>query len=176
MRILYLSQYFPPEVGATQTRAYEMARGLVRAGHQVTMLTELPNHPSGIVQPGYQGRWLVRRELDGIDVIHTWVRASPQKTLRTRLRFYVSYMVSAVIAGLLGARALRCHLRHVAAAFRRRRCAVAELSAPHAAGVPGARPVRRNRPWPWASCAIVASSPGRRRWPAPATGPAGSSP
>lgn len=35
MRILYLSQYFPPEVGATQTRAHEMARGLVKAGHQV---------------------------------------------------------------------------------------------------------------------------------------------
>ena len=45
MRILYLSQYFPPEVGATQTRAYEMARYLVSAGHQVTMLTEVPNHP-----------------------------------------------------------------------------------------------------------------------------------
>ncbi len=36
MRILYLSQYFPPEVGATQTRAYEMATGLIRAGHHVT--------------------------------------------------------------------------------------------------------------------------------------------
>jgi hypothetical protein len=32
MRILYLSQYFPPEIGATQTRAYEMAKGLVRSG------------------------------------------------------------------------------------------------------------------------------------------------
>jgi len=36
MHILYLSQYFPPEGGATQTRAYEMSRNLVLMGHQVT--------------------------------------------------------------------------------------------------------------------------------------------
>ena len=46
MRVLYLSQYFPPEVGATQTRAHEMARGLLRAGHDVTMIAEIPNHPT----------------------------------------------------------------------------------------------------------------------------------
>ena len=41
MRILYLSPQFPSEVGATQTRTHEMAQGLLRAGHQVTMLTEV---------------------------------------------------------------------------------------------------------------------------------------
>jgi colanic acid biosynthesis glycosyl transferase WcaI len=51
MRILFLTQYFPPEIGATQTRAFEMARGLVRAGHQVTVVTEVPNHPEGIIHP-----------------------------------------------------------------------------------------------------------------------------
>ena len=73
MRILYLSQYFPPEVGATQTRAYEMARGLVQAGHQVTMLAEVPNHPSGIIPPAYRGKWFERSDLDGIDVLRVWV-------------------------------------------------------------------------------------------------------
>ncbi|MCG2754921.1 MAG: hypothetical protein L6247_05060 [Desulfobacteraceae bacterium] len=41
MRILYLSQYFLPEIGATQTRAYEMDKGLMRTGHHVTMITEV---------------------------------------------------------------------------------------------------------------------------------------
>jgi colanic acid biosynthesis glycosyl transferase WcaI len=104
MRVLYLSQYFPPEVGATQTRAYEMATGLIHAGHQVTMLTEVPNHPEGIIRPGYRGRFCTREELDGIDVIRVWVRASREKTMRTRLAFYVSYMVNAALAGLLLAR------------------------------------------------------------------------
>jgi colanic acid biosynthesis glycosyl transferase WcaI len=99
MRVLYLSQYFPPEVGATQTRAYEMATGLIRAGHQVTMLTEVPNHPEGIIRPAYRGRFWVRENLDGIDVIRVWVKASPVKTMRTRLAFYLSYMVNATLAG-----------------------------------------------------------------------------
>jgi glycosyltransferase involved in cell wall biosynthesis len=104
MRILYLSQYFPPEVGATQTRAHEMAAGLIRAGHQVTMLTEVPNHPQGIIRPGYRGRLWVREQLDGIDVIRVWVKTAPVKTLRTRLAFYLSYMFNAMLAGLLLAR------------------------------------------------------------------------
>lgn len=104
MRILYLSQYFPPEVGATQTRAYEIARGLVRAGHHVTMLTEVPNHPSGIIPPEYHGKLYERADLDGIEVIRVWVKTSPTKTFRSRMAFYLSYMVSAVLSGLFLAR------------------------------------------------------------------------
>ncbi|MDH7499786.1 MAG: glycosyltransferase family 4 protein, partial [candidate division NC10 bacterium] len=100
MRILYLSQYFPPEVGATQARAYDMATGLIRAGHQVTMLTEVPNHPEGIVRKEYRGRLFCRERLDGIDVIRVWVKASPTKDMTRRLAFYLSYMVNATAAGL----------------------------------------------------------------------------
>ncbi len=100
MRILYLSQYFPPEAGATQTRAYEMASGLVRAGHHVTMLTEVPNHPQGIVFPPYRHKLWVRENLEGIDVVHVWVKASPVKTMRTRLAFYLTFMSNATLAGL----------------------------------------------------------------------------
>ncbi len=104
MRVLYLSQYFPPEVGATQTRAYEMAQGLIRAGHQVTMLTEVPNHPAGVIRPEYRGRFWVREVFEGIDVIRVWVKTAPVKTMRTRLAFYVSYMLNAAFAGLALAR------------------------------------------------------------------------
>lgn len=100
MRILYLSQYFPPEVGATQTRAYEMARGLVQAGHQVTMLTEVPNHPAGIIQPDYRRRLWVRRQWEGIEVLYGWVWASPRKNFVNRMAFYLSYMVGATLMGL----------------------------------------------------------------------------
>src|SRR5574342_1417632 len=104
MRILYLSQYFPPEVGATQTRAYEMARGLVRAGHQVTMIAEVPNHPSGIIPPRYRGKLYERSLWYGIEVIRVWVKASPVKNFRGRMAFYLSYMLMAALAGLSLAR------------------------------------------------------------------------
>lgn len=100
MRILYLSQYFPPEVGATQTRACEMARGLVRAGHHVTMITEVPNHPHGIIHSEYRGRFHFREVLDGIEVLRLWVSTSPEKNFRTRMAFYLSFMFNATLAGL----------------------------------------------------------------------------
>lgn len=104
MRILYLSQYFPPEAGATQTRAYEMARNFVRLGHSVTMLTEIPNHPSGLVPPAYRKKIYEHSFLDGIDVRRVWVKASPVKNFPNRMAFYLSYMVNAVLAGLFLAR------------------------------------------------------------------------
>lgn len=104
MRVLYFSQYFPPEVGATQTRAYEMAAGLVQAGHRVTMVAEVPNHPSGIIPAQYRGRWYERSALDGIDVLRVWVKASPVKTFKTRMAFYLSYMANAALVAALKAR------------------------------------------------------------------------
>lgn len=100
MRILYLSQYFPPEAGATQTRAFEMAKTWVGLGHQVTMLCEFPNHPSGVIPSSYKGKIYERCTLDGIDVIRVWVKASPEKIFRNRMLFYLSFMLNAVIAGI----------------------------------------------------------------------------
>jgi len=104
MNILYLSQYFPPEIGATQTRAYEMARGLILAGHHVTMITEVPNHPTGVIPSEYRGRLYERTNENGIDVIRVWVKASPVKRFRSRMAFYLSYMFMATLAGIFIAR------------------------------------------------------------------------
>jgi colanic acid biosynthesis glycosyl transferase WcaI len=100
MRILYLSQYFPPEAGATQSRAYEMAYQWVQMKHEVTMISEIPNHPSGIVSEEYKGKLLERANLDGIDVFRVWVKTSPIKNFRNRLLFYLSYMLNSIIIGL----------------------------------------------------------------------------
>ncbi len=104
MRILYLSQYFIPEVGATQIRAYEMASNWVRLGHEVTMICEVPNHPSGIIPPQYRRIFFQRDQLDGIKLIRVWVKASPTKNFASRMLFYLTYMVNATIAGVLLAR------------------------------------------------------------------------
>jgi glycosyltransferase involved in cell wall biosynthesis len=100
MRVLYLSQYFPPETGATQTRAFEMARHLVEKGHEVCVVAEVPNHPSGIIHPAFRGVWFRREKLAGIEVLYVRVLAFPKKNFRTRLLFYASYMLAAMAAGL----------------------------------------------------------------------------
>ena len=100
MRILYLTQYFPPEIGATQDRAYEMTRHLARAGHHVTAVTEVPNHPSGIIPRAYQGKLYTRERVDGVDVIRLWVKTSPYKDFKSRVKFYLSYASMATLGGL----------------------------------------------------------------------------
>lgn len=101
MRILYLSQYFPPEAGATQARALEMARNWVKLGHSVTMIAEIPNHPSGIIPPEYRGKLYERSQLEGIEVIRVWVKTSPIKNFRNRMLFYLTFMLNAALAGVL---------------------------------------------------------------------------
>jgi glycosyltransferase involved in cell wall biosynthesis len=101
MRVLCFSQYFPPEVGATQTRAAEMSRYLAAAGHEITVVTEVPNHPSGIIPPEYRGKLWERTREDGVDVVRLWVATSPEKNFRSRMAFYLSYMAAAGAVGSL---------------------------------------------------------------------------
>jgi glycosyltransferase involved in cell wall biosynthesis len=101
MRILYISQYFPPEVGATQTRAYEMAIHLIKLGHRVVVLTEFSNHPKGIIPAEDKGKFCTFEKLDGIPVVRAWVYAKPKKNFLTRMVFYLSFMLTGAVVGSL---------------------------------------------------------------------------
>ena len=102
MRVLLLTQYFPPEIGATQNRMSEFAAALAAAGHDVEVLTEVPNHPSGIVAPAYRNKWVYRDEEQGYRVTRVWVLARPRKTFLTRVGFYATFFFMAVLTCLAG--------------------------------------------------------------------------
>lgn len=99
MRVLILSQYFSPEVGATSTRVHSFAAGLAARGHDVEVICEVPNHPQGVVHDGYRGRIVRRQRLDGFHGSWVWVRTRPHKTTRDRLAFYGSYLAMATAWG-----------------------------------------------------------------------------
>lgn len=101
LRVLVLSQYFPPEVGATQTRVELFARRLAEAGHDVTVVAEVPNHPLGVVFEGWRGRVVHRRREHGYETVRVWVATSPRKSFWWRIAFYLTYCVNAVAAALL---------------------------------------------------------------------------
>jgi glycosyltransferase involved in cell wall biosynthesis len=101
VHILFVTQFFTPEVGATQTRIHEFARACVAAGHRVTVLTELPNHPRGRILPEYQGRVVTHETIDGFTVLRVWVWTSEIKTFWVRLAFYGSFFVLATLRGVL---------------------------------------------------------------------------
>lgn len=99
MRVLMLTQYFPPEIGATQTRLDTFAAGLARRGHDVEVVCEVPNHPQGIVREGYGRRFVESRRRDGFVTRYVWVRTAPVKTTAARLAFYGSYAAMATAVG-----------------------------------------------------------------------------
>lgn len=100
MRILLISQYFPPETGATSNRMISIARGLRRAGHNVHVIAEKPNHPEGVIRDDYRGGPFEERFYEGIPVTYTWVYTHPEKDFLKRIAFYTSFMVMAVVAAM----------------------------------------------------------------------------
>lgn len=103
MKILYVSQYFPPEMGAPAARVYELSRHWVAAGHRVTVLTGFPNHPTGLVVPGYRRAWrrgTYREWMDGIEVVRTWLYPAPNRLPRERVLNYTSFFISACVRGV----------------------------------------------------------------------------
>lgn len=96
MKVLIVTQYFPPEIGATQNRLHAFAQALAESGADVDVLTEIPNHPAGVIPPKYAGRWRDVSSMDGFRVVRVRVAAAIRKTFWTRLAFYLSFAVMAV--------------------------------------------------------------------------------
>ncbi len=103
MKILYISQYFPPEMGAPAARAVELSRHWAEAGHEVTVLTGFPNHPTGVVPREYRAKFrrvVVHEQTDGIHVVRSWLLPFPNRKAYERILNYCSFCISAASTGL----------------------------------------------------------------------------
>ena len=90
-------------MGAPAARASELARHWADAGHEVTVLTGFPNHPTGVVPVEWRGRlrrMMDREHVDGVNVVRTWLWPLPNRKAHERMRNYASFCVSAALAGL----------------------------------------------------------------------------
>ena len=79
MRILIVSHYFPPETGAPQARLSALAATWAADGDEVTVLTGMPNHPTGVLPPAYRGAFQRTEHADGYRVVRTWLYATPNE-------------------------------------------------------------------------------------------------
>ena len=103
MKILYVSQYFPPEMGAPAGRAAELSRCWVEEGHEATVLTGFPNHPTGIVPPEYRRklhRLVTRETVDRVNVVRTWLLPFPNRKAYERILNYSSFCISSATTGV----------------------------------------------------------------------------
>jgi glycosyltransferase involved in cell wall biosynthesis len=101
MRILYLTQYFPPEMGAPQARIPELMRQMVRLGHRVTILTAMPNYPHGRVFRGYRGRLVARETFEGMRVVRTWIYPTISLGFLKRTASALSFAISSGMPGAM---------------------------------------------------------------------------
>lgn len=104
MRILLVTSYYEPDQGAAAVRLTRLANKLQQRGHQVTVLTSLPNYPQGRILDGYRGRWTVIENRDGVRVIQVWLWATPSPKISRRLLSQLSFMLTAALRGLFVSR------------------------------------------------------------------------
>ena len=100
MKLLFLSDNFPPEGNAPATRLYEHATRWVNSGHEVTVITCAPNFPEGRVFDGYKNRWYSVEDVDGIRVVRVKTYITANEGFVKRTLDYVSFMASGFFAGL----------------------------------------------------------------------------
>jgi colanic acid biosynthesis glycosyl transferase WcaI len=103
VKILYVSQYFPPEMGAPSARASELAHHWVQAGHEVSVLTGFPNHPTGEVPAEWCARLrrlIFNEQIEGVNVFRTWLWPLPNRKAHERIRNYASFWLSSSLRGM----------------------------------------------------------------------------
>jgi len=100
LKILFLTENFPPETNAAATRVYERALYWVQAGHQVTILTCAPNFPQGKLFDGWKNSWRQVQMMDGLRVVRVKTYISANEGFAKRTLDFVSFMVTAFGVGL----------------------------------------------------------------------------
>jgi glycosyltransferase involved in cell wall biosynthesis len=98
-RILMVTHYFPPEAGAPQARLSALAAAWAAAGDEVTVLTGMPNHPTGVLPPEYRRAIRRRERRDGYRVVRTWLYATPNEGVARKTLSHLSFMISSVLLG-----------------------------------------------------------------------------
>ena len=99
MRIILVTHYFPPETGAPQARLSGLAAAWTAGGDVVTVLTGMPNHPTGVIPPEYRGAIRRRERRDGYRVLRTWLYATPNEGIVRKTAGHLSFMVTSVLLG-----------------------------------------------------------------------------
>ena len=92
MRLLILTQYYPPEIGAPQNRLHELALRLKEKGVHVEVLTAMPNYPKMEIQEGYEKGKIREEVIDGIQVHRAKIYVSTSKSIIKRLLNYFSFV------------------------------------------------------------------------------------
>jgi glycosyltransferase involved in cell wall biosynthesis len=97
LRILFLTQYYPPETGAAQNRIGNLTRRLAALGHNISVLTAFPSYPAGRIFDGYRGKAIMESMEGSVRVIRVWCFATKSKRFVPRIINYFSFVVTSLV-------------------------------------------------------------------------------
>lgn len=92
---MIITSYFPPEIGAASNRIFHLAEGL-KHDYQVSVVTPLPNYPTGKIFRDYKGKFISKTEENGFVINRLWIYASVSKNKFLRLFAMLSYSFSLI--------------------------------------------------------------------------------
>lgn len=101
MQFLFLSSWYHPEPVA---KPHQLARELVRRGHEVSVVTAFPSYPSGRIYEGYRRGFARREDIDGVRVVRLPTLIDRSRSGVRRVLSMASYAAGAATAGVLGRR------------------------------------------------------------------------
>lgn len=102
MRILvYSYNYYPEPIGIAPLMT-ELAEGLVARGHQVRVVTAMPNYPERKIYPGYEGKLYKREYRNGVEIERCFVAIRPKPGLLCRALLEGSFSILSVIKAISG--------------------------------------------------------------------------
>jgi glycosyltransferase involved in cell wall biosynthesis len=98
MHVLLITQYFPPEIGAAATRWGDYVQILIKKGHRVTVLCEMPNYPLGTYFPGYKRQWVKQEKVSpNLTIIRSFAWANNRNSAIKKLGHYLVFMFSGLL-------------------------------------------------------------------------------
>lgn len=100
LQIAFLTEYFPPETNAAASRVFERARLWAGQGHDVTVITTVPNFPEGRIHPDYRNRWRQEEVRDAVRVVRVKSFVHPNRGRIRRTLDQASFMPGALLAAL----------------------------------------------------------------------------
>lgn len=101
--IIYSYNYYPEPIGIAPLMT-ELAEGLVKRGHEVRVVTGMPNYPERQIYEGYQGKLYMTELRNGVAIQRSYVLVRPRPTLLERVILDASFVVSSFIHALRGKR------------------------------------------------------------------------
>ncbi len=95
-KVLIITSYFPPETGAASNRIFHLAKGLEKHNFEVSIVTPLPNYPTGKIFKEFKGKFSHKSIDNNITIHRLWIYASNSKNKILRLFAMLSYSLSLV--------------------------------------------------------------------------------